>query len=105
MTRNPGPAAADQRLNRAAGLLAGAADSEADYLDPTIGLRCMTALALLSRAGAVADVPPSPHHPAAVAAALRQALALLAQLPPALFDTDPVLDAVTEVMLAYQATG
>jgi hypothetical protein len=92
-------------LNRAAGLLTAIADADDDLLNPTIPLRCMTARALLIRAGAIPDPLPAPIHSLAITAAISEVLRLLAQLPAAVFNTDEILDAVTEVMLAHEATG
>ena len=92
-------------LNRAAGLLDAAAAAEAPLANPAISLRCLSVLAHLRAAGAQPDTLTISADRDARAAAIRNALQLLAQLPPALFDTDHVLDAVREATLAHEATG
>jgi hypothetical protein len=101
----PAANAPNLALNRAAGLLTAVADADEDLLNPTIPLRCMTARALLIRAGATPDLLRTPVHGLAITAAIFEVLRLLARLPAEVFNTDDVLDAVTEVMLAHEATG
>ncbi|HEY3713184.1 MAG TPA: hypothetical protein VGL39_01555 [Jatrophihabitantaceae bacterium] len=105
-------------LARATDLLAGVitattgpTDVDDDDARTSTGLHAMAAVAHLClgthRPEPVLDAQPIELAATglAVEAALRDALHQLVQLSPAIFDTDPVLDAVTEIHAALAATG
>jgi hypothetical protein len=96
------PAAA---LNHAAGVLEGLGDADYPFLNPAVPLRCLLAVSLLCRAGAVPDQVTPPTRPDTLLVALREAMTLIGGLPASVFDTDLVQEAVAAVMLAHEATG
>jgi hypothetical protein len=92
-------------INRAAGLLAAAAEAASGERDPTVALHCMCATRLLRRAGAQPDPCAIAPGIEAVAGAIRESLTHLAALPLHRLDNDAILDAIDEARSAYQATG